>query len=58
MGGESYSYINYDSNGYGVFKGEASVDGVIGGGFSNAKLKGDYLHDLSEYDGIVVNVAS
>ena len=58
MGGESYSYITYDSNNYGLFNGTASEDGVVGGGFSNAKMSGDYLFDLSQYDGIVIDVAS
>ena len=55
MGGQSYSYVYYDSNGYGLFNGTANDDG---GGFSNVKMRGDYSYDLSEYDGIVIDVAS
>ena len=44
MGGQSYSYVNYDSNGFGLFNGTANDDG---GGFRNVKMRGDYLFDLS-----------
>ena len=66
MGGAPYSYIEYQ-NGYGKFYGTASSDG---GGFSKVGQI-DYsnngwqefsdmntIYDLSEYDGLVIEVAS
>ena len=56
MGGQSYSYTNYDSNGFGVFNGNAVGDG---GGFSyvlHTPIEGTL--DAEGYDGIVLRVSS
>ena len=60
MGGKSYSYVNYES-GYGKFNGTASKKGYTfaGGGFSVCRTPRDkYKFDLSQYDGLVFDVAS
>ena len=55
MGGKSYSYVFYHENNYALFNGTSSDDG---GGFSYVKKLGEYTYDLSEYEGIVIDVAS
>ena len=57
MGGQSYSYTNYDSNGYGKFYGTAVGEG---GGFSLVYYRpkeGEVL-SASDWDGVAVTVSS
>ena len=54
MGGKSYSEVELE-NGYAKFHGTASSDG---GGFSNVRYNDEFSFDLSEYEGLVFDVAS
>ena len=55
MGGQSY--VNYDkTSNFGNFSGQATTEG--GGGFNLLNKNGEYSYDLSEYTGIVLDIAS